>query len=184
MSRASIDCTHASESSGSESARALSYNGKFLPTGSLHAEVAELADALASGASGRKAIGVRVPASAPNPHCVRLWHGKRVHRFSTVARCARSSKASPRRLSAVALRARPSKTSPVLSCLAALGTAFLHQVLTAFGFGAGSGSTVSRPSRFALGLRRRVPVCRPSRVALGLRRRVPAVSRPSAAPRP
>ena len=29
------------------------------------AEVAELADALASGASGRKAIGVRVPASAP-----------------------------------------------------------------------------------------------------------------------
>ena len=34
---------------------------KELPT----AEVAELADALASGASGRKAIGVRVPASAP-----------------------------------------------------------------------------------------------------------------------
>ena len=31
----------------------------------LDAEVAELADALASGASGRKAIGVRVPASAP-----------------------------------------------------------------------------------------------------------------------
>src|SRR6185369_7171595 len=30
------------------------------------AEVAELADALASGASGRKAIGVRVPASAPD----------------------------------------------------------------------------------------------------------------------
>src|SRR5438105_13123766 len=29
------------------------------------AEVAELADALASGASGRKAIGVRVPASEP-----------------------------------------------------------------------------------------------------------------------
>ena len=28
--------------------------------------MAELADALASGASGRKAIGVRVPASAPN----------------------------------------------------------------------------------------------------------------------
>ena len=34
-------------------------------TRSTPAEVAELADALASGASGRKAIGVRVPASAP-----------------------------------------------------------------------------------------------------------------------
>ena len=30
-----------------------------------HAEVAELADALASGASGRKVIGVQIPASAP-----------------------------------------------------------------------------------------------------------------------
>ena len=29
------------------------------------AEVAELADALASGASGRKPIGVQIPASAP-----------------------------------------------------------------------------------------------------------------------
>ena len=38
----------------------------FLPrTNVTPAEVAELADALASGASGRKAIGVRVPASAP-----------------------------------------------------------------------------------------------------------------------
>src|SRR5206468_7641255 len=36
-----------------------------LPPGPPRAEVAELADALASGASGRKAIGVRVPASAP-----------------------------------------------------------------------------------------------------------------------
>src|SRR5580765_3271139 len=35
------------------------------PSGPPRAEVAELADALASGASGRKAIGVRVPASAP-----------------------------------------------------------------------------------------------------------------------
>ena len=41
------------------------YTLKFLPrTGAPLAEVAELADALASGASGRKAIGVRVPASA------------------------------------------------------------------------------------------------------------------------
>jgi hypothetical protein len=36
----------------------------------LPAEVAELADALASGASGRKAIGVRVPASAPTNRAV------------------------------------------------------------------------------------------------------------------
>ena len=43
------------------------YTLMFLPSSCLHvfAEVAELADALASGASGRKAIGVRVPASAP-----------------------------------------------------------------------------------------------------------------------
>ena len=35
---------------------------EFLP---VYAEVAELADALASGASGRKVIGVQIPASAP-----------------------------------------------------------------------------------------------------------------------
>ena len=33
---------------------------------SIHAGVAKLADALASGASGRKALGVQVPSSAPN----------------------------------------------------------------------------------------------------------------------
>ena len=32
----------------------------------IHAGVAKLADALASGASGRKALGVQVPSSAPN----------------------------------------------------------------------------------------------------------------------
>ena len=37
------------------------------------AEVAELADALASGASGRKAIGVRVPASAPVTNSQRVF---------------------------------------------------------------------------------------------------------------
>src|SRR4051812_588172 len=36
---------------------------RFCP---LNAEVAELADALASGASGRKVIGVQIPASAPS----------------------------------------------------------------------------------------------------------------------
>ena len=44
----------------------LEYTGSFFLPGFLStAEVAELADALASGASGRKVIGVRVPASAP-----------------------------------------------------------------------------------------------------------------------
>ena len=49
------------------------------------AEVAELADALASGASGRKPIGVQIPASAPvnlrgfalsprDPRCGILWY--------------------------------------------------------------------------------------------------------------
>src|ERR1043165_3362233 len=46
--------------------RRLRYTQCFRPYRSPpRAEVAELADALASGASGRKAIGVRVPASAP-----------------------------------------------------------------------------------------------------------------------
>ena len=45
----------------------------FLPAHEFFfAEVAELADALASGASGRKAIGVRVPASAPDFAASRL----------------------------------------------------------------------------------------------------------------
>ena len=54
------------------------------------AEVAELADALASGASGRKAIGVRVPASAPldgsmAAHAAALVAGRdqRLHRCGT-----------------------------------------------------------------------------------------------------
>ncbi len=37
-----------------------------LPVSSLWAEMAELVDALASGASGRKPMGVRVPLSAPH----------------------------------------------------------------------------------------------------------------------
>ena len=42
------------------------------------AEVAELADALASGASGRKPIGVRVPASAPILAAAQSWCLNRV----------------------------------------------------------------------------------------------------------
>ena len=47
--------------------RAISLYYLFLPGDILShcAEVAELADALASGASGRKPIGVQIPASAP-----------------------------------------------------------------------------------------------------------------------
>src|SRR5688572_8104918 len=66
----------------------------FLPLTRLHAaEVAELADALASGASGRKAIGVRVPASAPINHLLRNSRTRRVcQRFANGFRGA-----SPRR---------------------------------------------------------------------------------------
>jgi hypothetical protein len=41
------------------------YNVRSCPAKISTAEVAELADALASGASGRKLIGVQIPASAP-----------------------------------------------------------------------------------------------------------------------
>ena len=37
------------------------------------AGMAELADALASGASGRKVVGVQLPLSAPNPM---IWYGR------------------------------------------------------------------------------------------------------------
>ena len=52
------------------------------------AEVAELADALASGASGRKPIGVQIPASAPihpSPH------GREASSARTAAREARQT---------------------------------------------------------------------------------------------
>ena len=42
------------------------YNVRSCPEEISTAEVAELADALASGASGRKLIGVQIPASAPD----------------------------------------------------------------------------------------------------------------------
>jgi hypothetical protein len=68
----------------------------FLPrTDVTPAEVAELADALASGASGRKVIGVRVPASAPSLADARSG-AKPVLRRSAVALCARPSGTSPR----------------------------------------------------------------------------------------
>ena len=38
----------------------------------IYAEVAELADALGSGSSGRKAVRVRVPPSAPKKLCEHL----------------------------------------------------------------------------------------------------------------
>ena len=41
------------------------YSRKFLPVIVVDAEVAELADALASGASESNLIGVQIPASAP-----------------------------------------------------------------------------------------------------------------------
>ncbi len=40
------------------------YNDLDLPFREIRAEVVELVDALASGASGRKPVGVRVPPSA------------------------------------------------------------------------------------------------------------------------
>gem|GEM_PF-7091599 len=42
-----------------------------LPAG--YARVAELADALASGASGRKAVGVQVSSRAPLAECCPAW---------------------------------------------------------------------------------------------------------------
>ena len=48
-----------------EPALTLGRAGVSLPCSELRAEVAELADALGSGSSGRKVVGVQVPPSAP-----------------------------------------------------------------------------------------------------------------------
>jgi hypothetical protein len=52
---------------------------KGIMTHAFRAEVAELADALDSGSSARKGVGVRVPASAPK-------HSRRLHRNAFAAR--------------------------------------------------------------------------------------------------
>src|SRR5258708_3396603 len=49
----------------------------FLP-----AEVVELVDALASGASGRKLVGVRVPPSALSGGTGQRWNGSAVERWN------------------------------------------------------------------------------------------------------
>ena len=60
------------------------------------AEVAELADALASGASGRKAMKVRVLSSAPT--FALTEHCELRRRLSTVARSAKVDLPNPRAL--------------------------------------------------------------------------------------
>jgi hypothetical protein len=64
-------------------------------TDAFRAEVAELADALDSGSSARKGVGVRVPASAPNL-------SRRLHRNAFGAHCslrlAGASRGATRRL--------------------------------------------------------------------------------------
>src|ERR1700694_3810512 len=70
------------------------YNDLDLPFRGIGAEVVELVDALASGASGRKPVGVRVPPSALNTS-VRCRRPLETRRQSLPISCARSKTPPP-----------------------------------------------------------------------------------------
>ena len=54
-----------------------------------HADVVELADALASGASGSNLVRVQVPPSAPVSRLFMMFHGELFNLLSIIEMCGR-----------------------------------------------------------------------------------------------